>query len=281
MKTIGDIVSDNMGAYAPFPFCVQLLYVMTKKGVTSMTYQPYEIINATAKSKWLVICDHATNVVPDTVNGETLGIAAADMQRHIAYDIGAAGVARALGNILQAPVVCSNFSRLVIDPNRGEDDPTLLMKLYDGTIIEANRFADAAERERRLKAFHRPYHNAIETTAAALDHPVILSIHSFTPQLKSGPMRPWQIGVLSADDRRFTDPLPARLRRESDLCVGDNQPYRGDLPGDAIDRHALQSSRLNALIELRNDLIAAPEDQQKWAARIAPILQDTLKGLSV
>ena len=244
-----------------------------------MTYQPYEIINAAAKSQWLVICDHATNVVPDTVSEGSLGIGAADMQRHIAYDIGAKGVARALGTILKAPVVCSNFSRLVIDPNRGEDDPTLLMKLYDGTIIDANRYADDTEKERRLKAFHRPYHRAIATTAAALEDPVILSIHSFTPQAK--PMRPWQIGVLSAEDRRFTDPLLARLHRESDLCVGDNQPYRGDLPGDAIDRHALQHGRLNALIELRNDLIAAPEDQQKWAARLAPILQDTLKGLSV
>ena len=246
-----------------------------------MTYQPYEIINTAAKSQWLVICDHATNVVPDTVSEGSLGIGAADMQRHIAYDIGAKGVARALGTILKAPVVCSNFSRLVIDPNRGEDDPTLLMKLYDGTIIDANRYADDTEKERRLKAFHRPYHRAIATTAAALEDPVILSIHSFTPQLKAKPMRPWQIGVLSAEDRRFTDPLLARLHHENDLCVGDNQPYRGDLPGDAIDRHALQHGRLNALIELRNDLIAAPEDQQKWAARLAPILQDTLKGLSV
>ena len=246
-----------------------------------MTYQPYEIINAAAKSQWLVICDHATNVVPDTVNGGTLGIATADMQRHIAYDIGAKGVARALGNILQAPVVCSNFSRLVIDPNRGEDDPTLLMKLYDGTIIDANRYADDTEKERRLKAFHRPYHRAIESAAAALDDPVIISVHSFTPQLKAGPTRPWQIGILSAEDRRFTDPLLARLHRETDLCVGDNQPYCGDLPGDAIDQHGLQHGRLNALIELRNDLIATPEDQQKWAAWLAPILQDTLKGLSI
>jgi predicted N-formylglutamate amidohydrolase len=246
-----------------------------------MTYQPYEIINSAAKSQWLVICDHATNVVPDIVNEGDLGIAEADMQRHIAYDIGAKGVAQALGPILQAPVVCSNFSRLVIDPNRGEDDPTLLMKLYDGTIIEANRFADEAEINRRLDAFHRPYHRAVAEMAAALDNPVILSIHSFTPQLKAGPIRPWKIGVLSADDRRFTDPLLARLRCESDLSVGDNQPYRGELPGDAIDRHALQHGRLNALIELRNDLIASQEDQQKWAARLAPFLQDTLKGLSV
>ena len=246
-----------------------------------MTYEPVEIINPTAKSQWLVICDHAANIVPDTVNGGSLGIAEADMQRHIAYDIGAKGVARAHGTILKAPVVCSNFSRLVIDPNRGEDDPTLLMKLYDGTIIDANRYADDTEKERRLQAFHRPYHRAIATTAAALDDPVILSIHSFTPQLKAGPTRPWQIGVLSAQDRRFTDPLLARLRRESVLCVGDNQPYRGDLPGDAIDQHGLQHGRLNALIELRNDLIATPEDQQKWAARLAPILQDTRKGLSV
>ena len=94
----------------------------------------YEIIGADRPARWLVTCDHATNRVPDWVAGGDLGIAAEDMARHIAYDVGAAGLTRALADRLEAPAILSDFSRLVIDPNRGEDDPTLLMRLYDGTI---------------------------------------------------------------------------------------------------------------------------------------------------
>mgnify|MGYP000137233334 CR=1 FL=1 len=93
-----------------------------------------EIYGAARAGRWLITCDHASNLVPDWVCGGDLGIAPADMARHIAYDLGAAGVARALGEILNGPVICTNFSRLVIDPNRGEDDPTLIMRLYDGTM---------------------------------------------------------------------------------------------------------------------------------------------------
>lgn len=242
-----------------------------------MTYQPYEIIGAGRPSRFLLTCDHATNTVPPAVNGGDLGLPAADMERHIAYDIGAAGVTRALAELLQAPAILSNFSRLVIDPNRGEDDPTLLMRLYDGTVIPANRDADTAELERRLNAYYRPYHAALEGLAEARGEPVIVSIHSYTPQLKNRPPRPWHIGILSAYDRRFTDPLMARLAEDPELCVGDNEPYGGHLAGDAIERHALRHGRINALIELRHDLIATPEGQAEWAARLAPVLTDVLE----
>ena len=114
-----------------------------------MRHEAFETVGEQRSGPWLVTCDHATNRVPDWLGGD-LGIAAEDMNRHIAFDVGARGVALALGEFLDSPVICSDFSRLVIDPNRGEDDPTLLMKLYDGTIIPANRGADAAELERRL-----------------------------------------------------------------------------------------------------------------------------------
>ena len=123
-----------------------------------MTEMPFFTLGEDRPSRWLVTCDHAANHVPDWVAGGDLGIEPADMARHIAYDVGAAGLARALGRHLDSPVICSDFSRLVIDPNRGEDDPTLLMRLYDGTVIPANRHADAAERERRLQRLYRPYH---------------------------------------------------------------------------------------------------------------------------
>ena len=126
-----------------------------------MTTEPFRILGASRPSRWLVTCDHATNRVPDCIGGGSLGIAPADMERHIAYDIGAAGVTRRLAERLGAPAILSDFSRLVIDPNRGEDDPTLVMKLYDGTIIPVNRHVDAAEVERRPRPCRPAYGAAV------------------------------------------------------------------------------------------------------------------------
>lgn len=243
-----------------------------------MTDAPFEIIGEDRPSPWVLTCDHASNRVPPEINGGDLGLPAQDMDRHIAYDVGAAGVTRHLADLLDATAVLSNFSRLVIDPNRGEDDPTILMKLYDGSVIPANRHADAAERERRLNAYHRPYHAALEKVFTARRHTAILSVHSFTNRLAGRAERPWHIGVLhSPGDQRLALPLLARLAQEPDLCVGDNEPYSGHLTGDAMDRHGLQHGRAHVLIELRNDLIREPAQQREWAARLAPILQQTLE----
>jgi len=225
----------------------------------------------------LLTCDHATNTVPDTVNNGDLGLAATDMARHIAYDVGAAGVTYALAEKLDAPAILSNFSRLVIDPNRGEDDPTLLMKLYDGTIIPGNRHADAAERERRLNTCYRPYHAAQAEMAARQSDTVLISIHSYTSQLNGYPIRPWHIGILHGKDSRLSIPLLARLNQETDLCVGENEPYGGHLDGDSVDRHAIAHGRANTLIEIRNDLIETEAQQIAWANRLAPILSEVLE----
>ncbi|WP_045387652.1 N-formylglutamate amidohydrolase [Falsirhodobacter sp. alg1] len=242
--------------------------------------QPFRIHGEARDARILITCDHASNRVPQDVNGGNLGIAAADMERHIAYDVGAAGLSVALADHLGCTAVLSDFSRLVIDPNRGEDDPTLLMRLYDGTIIPANRHADAAETERRLATLHRPYHAALARLAARRPDTVIVAIHSFTPCLRGRPSRPWHVGVLHSHlDSRLSNRLIARLQAESDLVVGDNEPYMGHLPGDAIDRHALQVGRLNTLIEVRNDLIGTAGAQESWAARLAPIITAAVADL--
>jgi predicted N-formylglutamate amidohydrolase len=243
-------------------------------------YSPVEVFGDARPARWLILCDHARNVVPAQVADGDLGLPATDMARHIAYDVGAEGVARQLARRLDAPCVVSNFSRLVIDPNRGEDDPTLLMKLYDGTVIPANRNADAAEVERRLNLCHRPYHAVVSRLAARHPDTVIVSVHSFTPQLAGRPPRPWHIALLSAADRRLADPLIALMQAQPDLCVGDNEPYGGHLPGDTIDCHAIANGRQNTLIELRNDLIATPEAQVAWADRLALMLTHTLAQIT-
>lgn len=244
-----------------------------------MTFTPFHIHGADRRSRWLITCDHAANTVPPSVGGGDLGLPAYDMDRHIAYDVGAAGVTRALADALDAPAVLSNFSRLVIDPNRGLDDPTLLMKLYDGTVIPANATADAVEKARRVDAFYTPYHKAYDELAARQDDTVIIAVHSFTPKLNGRAPRPWHIGILHEFDDRLSDPLLALLRDEDDLCVGDNEPYAGHLPGDAVDRHALQPGRANALIELRSDLIETEAQQIAWGQRLAPILAQSLVNM--
>ena len=246
-----------------------------------MTHPPFHIIGDDRDSRWLVTCDHASNAVPPEIGGGSLGISDADMARHIAWDPGAAGVALGLGEMLGAPVVLGNFSRLVIDPNRGEDDPTLVMKLYDGTIIPANRSVDAAEIERRLATYYRPYHAAVAGLAARRADSVYVAIHSFTRQLRGREPRPWHIGVLYGKDDRFARPLLDRLRAEPDLCVGENEPYGGHLEGDSVDRHAIKPGRVNVLIELRNDLIRTDAQQWAWAERLAPILDEVLATAGV
>lgn len=244
-----------------------------------MTGPSFETIDGAAGSPWLLTCDHASNRVPEAVAGGDLGLPAAEMNRHIAYDIGAAGVTRQLAALLDAPAVLSTFSRLVIDPNRGEDDPTLVMKLYDGTIIPANRHVDSAEIARRKAAYYDPYDQAIAAACADRTDLAYVAIHSFTPRLNGRKPRPWEIGILYAWDERLSRPLIDALKAEGDLTVGENQPYAGHLPGDAVDRNALQRGRPNALIEIRHDLIADAAGQKHWAERLAPLLAAALEQM--
>ena len=196
-----------------------------------MNDEPFEIIGMGNPGRWLFTCDHATNIVPDWVHGGDLGLPEDDMERHIAYDIGAAGVTRKLSEALDSPAILSRFSRLLCDPNRGEDDPTIMMRLYDGTIIPGNRYANTGEIEERLQRLYRPYHAAYADLAAAMENPVICAIHSFTPSLQGRSPRPWEIGVLYANDRRLAAPLMEACRAHG-WCTGDNEPYAGHLPGD-------------------------------------------------
>ncbi|MGF1552221.1 MAG: N-formylglutamate amidohydrolase [Paracoccaceae bacterium] len=227
----------------------------------------------------VVVCDHATNRVPD---GVEIGLPAAEMARHIAWDVGARGTALALARGLGARAVCSRFSRLVIDPNRGEDDPTLVMRLYDGTVVPGNARAGRAEIERRLDAYHRPYHRAVAAAIAAAGAeagraPVVLSVHSFVPSLRGRALRPWHVGLLWDRDDRLVRPLLAALAAErlddgTALCVGDNAPYSGALEGDCMNRHATGRGLAHVLVELRHDLIETPEAQAAWGARLARVV---------
>ncbi len=229
----------------------------------------------------IVLCDHASNEIPPEYRA--LGLPEAQLSRHIAYDIGAAGMTRALAEAFGAPALLTNFSRLIIDPNRGEDDPTLVMRLSDGAVVPGNARVDEQEVERRVKRFYRPYDRAIKRAiAAALRsgvRPVILSIHSFTPVWRGAP-RPWHAGILWAKDPRLSRSLIEALGQDDRLTVGDNEPYDGGLKGDVIDRHALDHGFSNTLIEIRQDLIARQDEAYAWGRRLAgelkPLLEDPM-----
>jgi len=240
-------------------------------------HQPFEHFNPDGDPSLLILCDHATNIVPDSVNGGTLGLPPDEMDRHIAHDVGARGLSLELAALLDAPALLTRFSRLVIDPNRGEDDPTLVMRLYDGTIVPANRRITDADIQSRLDSFHRPYHEAvsaqIDRMSADRAAPALISVHSYTPQLRDRPSRPWHVGVLWLHDGRIARPLLRHLRAEPDLCVGENQPYDGQLEGDTLSRHGTRRGLRHVLIEMRHDLIDTVDGQRLWAERLAPMLR--------
>jgi len=151
------------------------------------------------------------------------------------------------------------------------------MQLYDGTIIPANRNITEEATELRMERCYRPYHSALEALLSQRENPIILSIHTFTKQLNGYGSRPWQVGVLYAEDERMAKPLIKLLEAQPDLCVGDNQPYSGNLKGDTMEYHALQRGRIHALIEIRNDLIEAEAAQYEWADRLAPIFAEAIR----
>jgi predicted N-formylglutamate amidohydrolase len=235
--------------------------------------QPFELVNRKGAPQFLVVCDHASNALPEGYG--TLGLPPAEFQRHIAWDIGAAGVARRLAACLDCPAVLARFSRLLVDLNRGEDDPTIVMKLSDGAVVPANRdvdpHRDAAEFAHRIAAFHAPYHAAIEkmiAQALEADHvPIVVSVHSFTPRWRRVE-RPWQTGLLWDRDDRLVGPLIERLSEEG-FTVGDNEPYTGRLRNDCLYRHGTVHGLPHILIEIRQDLIETAEGQGEWAARYA------------
>lgn len=230
----------------------------------------YELVAGNSDAQLIFLCDHASNYVPRELAG--LGLNRSAFDRHIAYDIGVAELTRGLAAHFGAPAVLSKFSRLLIDPNRGEDDPTLIMRLSDGAVIPANSHLDEAAGKDRLQKFYHPYHRAISRVidqALSRDTvPVLISIHSFTPAWK-GISRPWHAGILWDKDPRFAQPLIAALKEPQDITVGDNQPYSGSLKGDCLYRHGTSRGLAHGLVEVRQDLISDGAGIEEWRKRLA------------
>jgi len=227
--------------------------------------------------RFLILCDHASNHVPPEM--DNLGLPPEQLTRHIAFDPGAFEVAEIIADTLGAPLVAAQFSRLIIDPNRGLDDPTLVVKLSDGAVIPANRhvdpYRDKAAWQARIDTYYTPYNQAIEAAIGAAKQdgiaPIILSVHSFTP-IWRGDKRPWHAAVLWDKDDRLKRVMDAYMADLPDIIYGDNEPYSGRLKNDCLYRHGTQNGLPHALIELRQDLIAEADGQAIWAAHMVEIL---------
>jgi predicted N-formylglutamate amidohydrolase len=238
-------------------------------------FKPFEILDGNHGSGMVLLGDHAMNLLPERYIG--LGLPESAFARHIAYDIGIEGLVRQLSKKLGVPAVLGGFSRLLIDPNRGEDDPTLIMKISDGAIIPGNHPITTDEWNNRIVTFHRPYHNAVSETiskvaAASGKAPLVLSLHSYTPAWKNV-SRPWHAAVLWDSDHRAVAPLLDLLRADTDLVVGDNEPYDGALKGDTMYRHCMVKGIPHALLEVRQDLIGDDAGISAWADRLTPIFE--------
>lgn len=246
--------------------------------------EPHPVIHERAQgaSPFFITCDHAGHRLPLSLGD--LGVSAFDLQRHIAWDIGALGVARELSRLLDAELVAQRYSRLVIDCNRPPDSEDLCTTRSEATEVPGNRALGAAARGARLAEIYMPYHDTIrsrlDARAAAARDSIYVAVHSFTP-VYLGRARSWQVGVLSADsDRRLAEPLLDFLRTHGDFTVGDNEPYRIDDKDQGIPAHALSRALPNVLFEIRQDLITQDAAQRAWASRLAASLEHALALLN-
>ena len=229
--------------------------------------------NLTGRSPFLLTCDHYGRLIPRMLGD--LGVPESELTRHIAWDIGIAGVAEALSKHLGAHLIAQRYSRLVIDCNRPPATASSIPRLSEATVIAGNEGLGRGAAELRREAIFDPYHRRI---ADVIDQrlrdgvpTVLVSLHSFTP-VYAGVERPWHIGTLYHRDTRLPALLLKLLRAEADLVVGDNEPYAvSDETDYTIPVHGEARGLMNTGIEIRQDLIADQAGQKRWAERLARI----------
>jgi len=235
---------------------------------------PARILRPGGRGRFVLVCDHASNHIPAELGN--LGLPETELARHIAWDIGAAGITETLSERLDAPAVLCNTSRLVIDCNRQLDAPALIPIVSDGTVVPGNADLSDASRAARIERWFRPYHDAIESvllerTARGAES-IVIAIHSMAPAL-DGQLRPWQIALSSYGDRSLADRLLGALRAPGDLVVGDDEPYYIEPAIDySIPFHALRRGLPHLQVEFRQDEIADAAAERRWALRFAEAL---------
>lgn len=235
---------------------------------------PFTVEHPDGTSPFVLTADHAGKLLPRRLGD--LGVSAAELQRHIAWDIGIAGTSRRLADKLDAFLILQTYSRLLIDCNRSPEVPSSICVMSELTEVPGNRDLGAAQRQIRIAEIFEPYHARI---VAELDRrraegrpTVLIAMHSFTPVFK-GVSRPWHIGVLYNRDPSFAHDLRDLLKAEGDLTVGDNEPYFiSDESDYGIPVHGERRGLPHVELEIRQDLIAEEAGQEAWAERLARLL---------
>lgn len=229
---------------------------------------PYDIQNPDGRFPAVLCVEHARNYIPPEMNN--LGVSEADLQSHIAYDIGIEGVTRRLSDDLDIPAIYGLYSRLIIDLNRPLDHPELIWTQSDGIVIPGNIGLSEGDHGRRIREIYDPYHEAAGKMMRG--DPVVIGMHSCTPQLRGQPFRPWHIGLSTYDSEDEMAAL-ADVLKSFDLKVGIHEPYdTRELPGSSLDRHGRRNGLPHILIEIRQDLIADDAGQARWADIMARAL---------
>ncbi|WP_246375939.1 N-formylglutamate amidohydrolase [Gluconacetobacter takamatsuzukensis] len=236
--------------------------------------QPVLVHGRTGPSPFVLVSDHAGRAVPGRLGD--LGVPAPDWERHIAWDIGMAGMGRLLAERLETILIEQVYSRLVIDCNRAPGHPTSIVRVSDGTLVPGNAELDAAAERERVERIFRPYHDRISgelDARQAREQPTVLvSLHSFTPEM-DGLARPWHAGILHNHDPRFGLILKDLLDREPGLLVGDNEPYAlTDTSDHTVPFHGEARGLPHVELEVRQDLVADAAGQREWADRLARLL---------
>ncbi len=249
---------------------------MPLKILSSSEESPIGILRPHSKNKFFLTCDHASPNIPAALCG--LGLSKDELHRHIGWDIGALGVAKELSKRLDATLVWQNYSRLVVDCNRVLKHPALIPQESETTPILGNININEAEKQQRISEFYTPYHLKIKTL---LDtrieeglETIFVCVHSFTP-VYLGYQRPWELGVLYSDDAVYSHSILDWLSRETNIKIGDNEPYQIDKKDCTIPLHALKRGLPNTLFEIRQDLIASSADQLSWGKTLGEILAET------
>jgi predicted N-formylglutamate amidohydrolase len=232
---------------------------------------PFEIVNPGGAANALLVCDHASNRLPRRLGG--LGLTHDQMQEHIAWDPGAAEVARGLAARLDASLILGGYSRLAIDLNRPLGSPDLIPAESDGVPIPGNQALRQPERVARIVALFLPYHRAIAQWLDAHPDPALrlISLHSFTPRL-AGQSRPWPIGLAYGRDPRLAQQLRRALTRQADLLVGDNEPYGIEDTHDfTLPTHGERRGIPHVMIEIRQDGLRTQPQVAGWVERLAQV----------
>ena len=244
-----------------------------------------EISNANGSTPVTLLCDHASNAIPQPLGD--LGLSASTLQTHIAYDPGAAALTRDIADRLDAAYVLGGYSRLVIDVNRHPDDPESIVRENDGIRVPGNEILADTDRNARVRAIYDPYHTTVDRLLArrleTQPTQLVVGIHSFTPVL-AGRARPWELGLIYNQDRRLARWLASQMVDQSAndrITLGLNEPYSpDDRVYHTLERHGERRGLPCLMIEVPNDSLTAASPRAVWAARMANALTASLGALA-